>query len=152
MKTRLLLLMITISLALSMRAQLNDHDTLCPARLMVTYEHTYREDTNHIDRAGKEKMLLLIGDETSCFQSYNGRRSFLKLRKMMLDGTWETYISQPIYVKPEDIVHFLYKIYKNYPSGKTTTFDHVFMNGRLGSRQSCLTTMAHTSSAVCLAL
>ena len=121
--------MATLAFALPMRGQLSDYDTLCQARLMVMYEHTYHEDTNNINRAGKEKMLLLIGDEISCFQSFNNRRSFLKTRQMMLDGTWGTYISQPIYVKPDDIVHFMYRIYKNCPTGKTTTFDHVFMTG-----------------------
>ena len=51
MKTRLLLLMVTLAFALPMRAQ--DEDTLCQARLMVMYELTYREDTNHMDRAKK---------------------------------------------------------------------------------------------------
>ena len=64
MKTRLLSLLVFLVLALPLRAQWSeDLDTLCQARLMVMYELTYREDTNHMDRAKKERMLLLIGDE-----------------------------------------------------------------------------------------
>ena len=46
--------MATVAFALPMWAQWGeDIDTLCPARLMVMYELTYREDTNHIDRTKK---------------------------------------------------------------------------------------------------
>lgn len=54
MKTRLLPLSVFLVLALPLRAQWSeDLDTLCQARLMVMYELTYREDTNHIDRTKK---------------------------------------------------------------------------------------------------
>ena len=100
MKTRLLSLSVFLVLALPLRAQWSeDLDTLCQARLMVMYELTYREDTNHMDRAKKERMLLLIGDEISFFQSYNAYRSLNEMREKWRKGIFETVI----HVKSDDI-------------------------------------------------
>ncbi|MBQ6769836.1 MAG: GLPGLI family protein [Bacteroidales bacterium] len=124
MKTRLLLLMATVAFALPMWAQWGeDIDTLCPAQLMVMYELTYREDTNHLDRAGKEKMMLLIGEGISYFESYNSYRSTRKIREIMNKGIRE------IHVQPEDIARYIYKVFKNHPLGKITMIDNVFMTG-----------------------
>lgn len=122
MKTRLLSLSVFLVLALPLRAQWSeDLDTLCQARLMVMYELTYREDTNHMDRAKKERMLLLIGDEISFFQSYNAYRSLNEMREKWRKGIFETVI----HVKSDDISRYQFKIFKNYPAGKVTMIDRV---------------------------
>ena len=111
-----------IALVIPLKAQ---EDTLCQARLMVMYELTYREDTNHLDRAKTEQMMLLIGDEVSLFQSYIAYRNMNALRQAMRDGTF----TGKIHVKSEDIARYLYKVYKNHPEGKATMMDRVVMSG-----------------------
>jgi len=126
MKTRLLSLSVFLVLALPLRAQWSeDLDTLCQARLMVMYELTYREDTNHMDRAKKERMMLLIGDEISRFQSYNNYRAEKKMKEKRRQGI----VEKVIYVKQEDIARYIYKVFKNHPLGKITMIDNVFMTG-----------------------
>jgi GLPGLI family protein len=123
MKTRLLLLIAALAFASPMRAQ--DEDTLCQARLMVMYDLTYREDTNHIDRAKKEQMMLLIGDEISRFQSYNYYRADKKMKEKWRQGI----VEKVIYVKQEDISRYTYRVFKNHPTGKVTMIEHVLMTG-----------------------
>ena len=41
------------------------------AKLMVTYRLTYREDTTNLEKFGCERMVLIIGNTISNFQSYN---------------------------------------------------------------------------------
>ena len=121
MKTRLLLLIVALAFASPMRAQ--DEDTLCQARLMVMYELTYREDTNHMDHAKKERMMLLIGDEISFFQSYNAYRSGKKIKEMVNKGIREFHVQQ------EDMSRYTYRVFKNHPTGKVTMIEHVLMTG-----------------------
>ena len=126
MRNKTFFLFFFLALALPMRAQWEyDDDTLCQARLMVMYELTYREDTNHLDRAKTEQMMLLIGDEVSLFQSYIAYRNMNALRQAMRDGTF----TGKIHVKSEDIARYLYKVYKNHPEGKATMMDRVLMSG-----------------------
>lgn len=126
MKTKLLLLLTALTLALPLRAQWGENlDTLCPARLIVMYELTYREDTNHLDRAKTEQMMLLIGDEVSFFQSYTAYRVLKNLRQATKDGTFARQYN----VTKDDIPRYQYKVYKNHPKGKVTMMDHVFMMG-----------------------
>ena len=126
MKIRIFLLLAVLALTLPLRAQWSeDLDTLCQARLMVMYELTYREDTNHMDCAKKERMLLLIGDEISFFQSYNAYRSLNEMREKWRKGIFETVI----HVKSDDISRYQFKIFKNYPVGKVTMIDRVLMTG-----------------------
>jgi GLPGLI family protein len=133
MSRRFLLLWISFALALPMRAQWwnEDYDTLCPARLMVMYELTFREDSNHLDRANTEKMMLLIGDGVSFFQSYTAYRVSKNFRQMMQNAAMVSGQGEPIRINvaSDDIAHFQYKVYKNHPSGKVIMRDHVFMAG-----------------------
>ena len=121
MKTRLLLLIVALAFVSPMRAQ--DEDTLCQARLMVMYELTYHEDTNHMDHAKKERMMLLIGDEISFFQSYNAYRSGKKIKEMVNKGIREFHVQQ------EDMSRYTYRVFKNHPTGKVTMIEHVLMTG-----------------------
>ena len=122
--TRIYSLMVLLMVAaMPLRGQ--DEDTLCPARLTVMYELTYREDTNHLDRANTEQMMLLIGDEASFFQSYTAYRVLKNLRRAMQDGTFARQYN----VTKDDIARYQYKVYKNHPKGKVTMMDHVFMMG-----------------------
>ena len=123
MKTKILILLALIALITPLKAQ--EEDTLCAARLMVMYELTYREDTNHLDRAKTEQMMLLIGDEVSFFQSYTAYRVLKALRRAMKDGTFAKQYN----VKQEDIPRYQYKVYKNHPKGKVTMMDLVLMSG-----------------------
>lgn len=122
MKTRFLFLLALIALVIPLKAQ---EDTLCQARLMVMYELTYREDTNHLDRAKTEQMMLLIGDDVSFFQSYTAYRVLKALRRAMKDGVFAKQYN----VKQEDIPRYQYKVYKNHPEGKVTMMDRVLMSG-----------------------
>ena len=124
--------MVAFAFALPIQAQWGkDLDTLCPAHLMVMYELTYREDTNHLDQANTEPMMLLIGDEISSFQSYTAYRVSKNLRRMMQNRAVISNQEEPIRVNvtSDDIAHYQYKVYKNYPLGKVSVMDHVFMAG-----------------------
>ena len=123
MKTKILILMALIALVIPLMAQ--EEDTLCAARLMVMYELTYREDTNHLDFARTEQMMLLIGDDVSFFQSYTAYRVLKALRRAMKDGVFAKQYN----VKQEDIPRYQYKVYKNHPKGKVTMMDRVLMSG-----------------------
>lgn len=123
LKTRFLILLALIVLVIPLKAQ--EEDTLCTARLKVMYELTYREDTNHLDRANTEQMMLLIGDEVSFFQSYTAYRVLKALRRAVKDGVFAKQYN----VKQEDIPRYQYKVYKNHPKGKVTMMDRVLMSG-----------------------
>ena len=126
MRNKPFFLFYLLALALPMRAQWEyDDDTLCQARLMVMYELTYREDTNHLDFARTEQMMLLIGDDVSFFQSYTAYRVLKNLRRAMQDGVFAKQYN----VKQEDIPRYQYKVYKNHPKGKVTMMDRVVMSG-----------------------
>ena len=123
MKTKILILLALIAMVIPLMAQ--EEDTLCTARLMVMYELTYREDTNHLDFARTEQMMLLIGDDVSFFQSYTAYRVLKNLRRAMQDGVFAKQYN----VKQEDIPRYQYKVYKNHPKGKVTMMDRVLMSG-----------------------
>ena len=125
MSKRLLLLWILFALALPMRAQWGAEpvDTLDQARLMVLYELTFKPDSTDLSRIGKEKMLLLIGNNVSWFQSYNKYKVDNHLRKLAEEGKLNQFWSDPTaYNKlyQDNWAHFQFRIFKNFPQGKMT--------------------------------
>lgn len=134
MSKRLLLLWISFALALPMRAQWGAEpvDTLDQARLMVLYELTYKPDSTDLSRIGKEKMLLLIGNKVSWFQSYNKYKVDNHLRKLAEEGMLGQFWSDPTaYNKlyQDNWVHFQFQVFKNFPQGKMTVIERALFTG-----------------------
>lgn len=126
MKKHVLALLL-LACAISSQAQGLDNDiqVLDDAKLMVIYRLTYIEDTNQLAHENKEKMLLLIGNEVSWFQSYNHYRLNHLIRKHRQEGTLDAW------QKSGEMMRYasklLYSVYKNYPAGKITTTDVLSM-------------------------
>ncbi len=115
------------SLVLSAQSKEGIFDSLDVVRMQVMYDLTYREDTTHLEWANKERMMLLIGNSVSDFESYkNYRLDRIRFEKMR-DGTYPEWFS----VSGGDYVgRYMSQIFKNYPNGKITVTDHVFLTGR----------------------
>ena len=121
------LLLFAFSPILSAQSKESAFDSLDVARLQVMYDLTYREDTTHLEWAKKEKMMLLIGNSVSDFESYkNYRLDRIRFEKMR-DGTYSEWFS----VNGVDYAgRFMFQIFKNYPNGKITVTDHVFLTDK----------------------
>lgn len=96
-------------------------------KLMALYEISYKEDTNNLNFVSNERMLLLIGNSASSFQSYNRYRFNAIGRKKRAEGNLINWIQNTDLL--EYSTGFTYCIYKNHPIGKITTTDNVFQVG-----------------------
>lgn len=93
------------------------------ANLMVTYNLSYKQDTNRLDFQRQEEMLLFVGEKTSLFISKN----LYNLRQLGTiaerEGRLDSFIDEM--TEGHYRARFLYSIYKNYPQGKLTYADKV---------------------------
>jgi GLPGLI family protein len=93
------------------------------ANLMVTYNLSYKQDTNRLDFQRQEEMLLFVGEKTSLFISKN----LYNLRQLGTiaerEGRLDSFIDEMS--EGHYRARFLYSIYKNYPQGKLTYADKV---------------------------
>lgn len=103
-------------------------DSLDVARVQVMYSLTYREDSTLLDRMNKEKMILLIGDEISDFQSYGHYRLDRIRYEKMRDGTYPEWYSTNGH---DYSCRFMFQILKNYPTGRMTVVDQFLFSGLL---------------------
>jgi len=120
MKARLLLLIAALALALPMRGQDDErYGVLDEAELRVNYTLTYRYDSTTPKIGKQEDMILLIGSEISCFQSrlYYSEMEFKCNNPQLPIDNWLEQGNVPTDIR--------YRIYKNYPIGKTTVMERV---------------------------
>ena len=129
MKKHVLALLL-LACAISSKAQGLDNDILVldDAKLKVIYRLTYVEDTNQLNHEDKEKMLLLIGNDVSWFQSYNHYRLNHIVRKHRQEGTLDVWWKSGEGMRYASKLS--YSVYKNYPAGKITTTDVLSMTAQ----------------------
>ncbi len=130
MKNRSIYLIVIISLAacFQVEAQLQwfaPLKELDNAKLMVTYRLTYHEDTTDFQRTGTEKMVLLIGNTISNFQSYRKYECERIGRQKQNEGLLLQWVQSGA-VK-DYACKYQYSIYKNYPDGEMTITDQLFL-------------------------
>ena len=102
-------------------------DSLDVARLQVMYDLTYREDTTRMGLAGNERMLLLIGNTVSDFESYKNYRLNRIRFERMYDGTYPEWFTE----NGGDFTgRYMFQVFKNSPNGKMTVTDHVFLTDK----------------------
>lgn len=93
------------------------------AKLQVSYQLTYFNDTNYMNFMRQEQQILIIGDKASSYQSYNYLKLFQTVRKKQQEGNlivWlQSGLSDDNYVSV-----FRYRIYKNNHNGIITYTDH----------------------------
>lgn len=101
-----------------------DYEVVDTAKLMVTYDLVYRNDSTVKDYGKREDMILLIGNDVSCFQSYlyYKQREFFMTRQ---PGISVDVLLQQNWV-PSDI---RYVIYKNLPKNSINVTEHVPFTG-----------------------
>ena len=95
------------------------------AKLMVTYRLTYREDTTNLEKFGCERMVLIIGNTISNFQSYNKYESDRIGRQKQNEGILLEWVQSG--AAQDYACRYQYSIYKNHPNGKITTTDIIFL-------------------------
>ncbi|MBQ8958236.1 MAG: GLPGLI family protein [Bacteroidales bacterium] len=129
MKKHVLALLL-LACAISSQAQGLDNEiqVLDDAKLKVIYRLTYIEDTNQIKHEDKEKMLLLIGNEVSWFQSYNHYRLNHLVRKHRQEGTLDVWRKSGEGMRYAS--KLLYSVYKNYLAGKIMITDVLSMTNQ----------------------
>lgn len=74
----------------------------------------------------REKMILLVGKQISMFTSYNYYIYDRKMKNLNDESAVQEWMMNPQNRPPTS--RFLYKLYKNYPSGKITSTDYVMPN------------------------
>ncbi len=95
-----------------------------PAELVVTYSLKYQQDSTNPYFIKQEDMLLFIGKNISKFTSKNNYVFDTIMRGIHNHAEFQQLLSDPnrnFMTKSR----FLYQIFKNYPKGKITCFDHV---------------------------
>lgn len=128
MKTvrNILLISFVLRCVITVNAQLEWFGPLAKlddAKLMVTYRLTYHEDTTDFQRFGRERMILIIGNRISNFQSLKSYELDCICREQQEAGTlldWLQSGSGRDYAS-----RFGYSMYKNYPEGRITTLDNI---------------------------
>lgn len=121
------LLLYAFVLMLPAQSKESAFDSLDVARLQVMYDLTYREDTTHLEWANKERMVLLVGNSVSDFESYgNYKLDRIRFEKMR-DGTYPEWFTS----NGGDFVgRYMFQVFKNHPEGKMTVTDHVFLTDK----------------------
>lgn len=120
-----LLIIITQILTIPLFAQFFDFpsEVIDKANLMVTYNLSYKQDTNRLDFQRQEEMLLFVGEKTSLFTSKN----LYNLRKLGTiaerEGRLDSFIDEMS--EGHYRTRFTFEIYKNYPAGMLSYADKV---------------------------
>lgn len=127
METKRLILAVLFLIPFGMKAQFDpEYIAIDSANLVVMYELNYKEDTTMIQYHKQEKMILLIGDTLSCFQS-NGH---YVSDKMWKNGAWQQMITEGTIRPTADMITaFHYYILKRKKTATITVLDYVFMTG-----------------------
>lgn len=120
-----LLIIITQILTIPLFAQFFDFpsEVIDKANLIVTYNLSYKQDTNKLDFQRQEEMLLFVGEKTSLFISKN----LYNLRQLGTiaerEGRLDSFIDEMS--EGHYRTRFTFEIYKNYPAGMLSYADKV---------------------------
>ncbi|TVQ90646.1 MAG: GLPGLI family protein [Bacteroidetes bacterium] len=95
--------------------------TIDTLQFRVKYELTFQPDsTDH--RTFSEMMILLVGNQASIFMGYNVFRYDSIMSNIKNEADLQSF-RQSRMRQPELVPRILYRIHKNYPTGKTTFTD-----------------------------
>ena len=102
----------------------NNYEVLDKAKLMVNYKLTWRNDSTTPKIGKQENMILLIGNETSSFQSLG----YYRYREFQMSNHDASAIEYERMVQ-ETTSNISYRIYKNHPKGRITVMEYVPFTG-----------------------
>jgi GLPGLI family protein len=100
------------------------YNNIEPAKIAVTYEIRYQQDSTNPAGIRKTKMLLFLANNTSKFVSRDGFINDTTMRSFTSNEQTIKFLQDPQYPK----VSIQYQIYKNFPAGKITFTDHIPSN------------------------
>ena len=123
---------ILIILCSTIKAQWFDYPIieLDTAKLQVSYQLTYFDDTNHMEFMRQEQQILIIGDKASSYQSYNNLKFYQTGRKKQQEGNLMVWLQSGLY-EDNYVCAFHYVIYKNHHNGIITYTDYNMSAGNL---------------------
>lgn len=93
------------------------------ANLIVTYNLTFKEDTNKLEQKRQEEMYLFVGEKTSLFISKNMYQLMHLGRIAEREGRLDGFIKEMSMGNYR--ARFIYSIFKNYPKGMLTYTEKV---------------------------
>lgn len=116
--------MITSINAQNFNTEVKNIDKVC---LNALYNMSYANDTNNVKNLNSEDMLLQIGENATCFQSYKLFRFNQIVRKKQREGNLNQWIMSGGSIEYTSI--YVYKIYKYRSDNKIVTRDATLMSG-----------------------
>jgi GLPGLI family protein len=93
------------------------------ANIKISYTLTWKEDSNNLERARKENMILLIGNKVSLFMGENFYNMVYFGRQAERAGQLQQFIDANEMEKYR--TRFSYRVFKNFPEKKYTYTDVV---------------------------
>ena len=124
---RILIIVLFITLAIPSFAQIRFDYPITeiePADLMITYSLDFKEDTLNLYYTRHEDMLLLRGNNVSLFMSKNLYLYDSLMRTIANQSEFQELLQN----RSRPFPKLMYRIYKNYPSGKLTYTEHIPSN------------------------
>lgn len=91
-----------------------------PVELIITYSLDFKEDTLNLYYIRHEEMVLFLGKNTSKFLSWNMYKVDTIMRGI---SNFEEFQTFALNERPNP--KLFYRIFKNYPPGKITYFEHI---------------------------
>ena len=133
-KTPLLVVLLLFFSSQNLLAQWFDDpvEEIDNAYISAKYRLTWVEDTNHIQQKSQEVFLLLLGSETSRFESYNHHRLYSIGRQKQQNGELAQWLQNELFnTNYDDLFYYKssYRIYKNFPKGKITFREYLPFTG-----------------------
>ncbi len=90
-------------------------------KLIVHYDYTAQVDSTDIYNIIQEPMILHVGESASTFISYNMYKREEVIKNMKNESEMNSFFSD--FVRNNPRPRIIYRLYKNYPTGKTTHID-----------------------------
>jgi len=121
MKIQILFIALIFSLSAFAQPSTQVFNILEPVKIIATYSLNYQQDSTNPSNIRNADMLLFIGENISKFVSKADYMNDTITRKFK---TFEQ--EQEYYMNPQrPIPYILYKLYKNYPTGKLTYTEYI---------------------------
>ena len=122
----LLTTFVCLSATLSTYAKPKEGGKIDKVKYEITYHTKSITDTTKVDSLGnfiynEEDMRLDVGEQVSFFYSYSNALYEQQRIEMMNKGNFSPPSTHS--------GHIYWKLFKNFPTGKTTYVDHVFRDG-----------------------
>lgn len=119
-KKIIFLLCISQFFSLQISAQFFDYPfkVIDTANFIVIYKLTWRQDTNNLDRAKSEDMILFVGKKSSKFMSYNYYQFDFEGRKAEREGRLSEFLNEETIKSFGATIN--YSVYKNFPHNYCT--------------------------------